>query len=325
MVRFMNLRLLRSTTLGALALVGSLVTASPVFAQYMGNNFHGDFGVNSGSQAGPGFYIAIPFAQWNMDNIKNADGDTVLGGVFQGVDLRAMPPTLIVVTPKKLLGANYGFMVAAVFSTVRPERAIAQENEGGWSVNDTYVVPLYLGWHTPRADFVAGYGFFAPTGRYEAGADDNVGLGMWGHEIQFGTTVYLDAAKKFSAATTAYIEMHSNKKDQDLKVGNLLTLEGGFAYNVPKIGGAFGVGYYLQSKLSDDSGADLPLLELQLLNLYGKNRLFGIGPDVTMAVFQKGGTLGLVNFRYLWESAGKSSFQGSTFLVGFTIARPNVN
>ena len=26
---------------------------------------------------------------------------------------------------------------------------------------------------------------------------------------------------------------------------------------------------------------------LQALNLYGRNRLFGIGPDVTMAVFQQ--------------------------------------
>jgi len=44
-----------------------------------------------------------------------------------------------------------------------------------------------------------------------------------------------------------------------------------------------------------------------------------------MGVFQKGGTIGLVNVRYLWESAGKSSFQGSTFTVGMTIARPKTN
>ena len=43
---------------------------------------------------------------------------------------------------------------------------------------------------------------------------------------------------------------------------------------------------------------------------------------MTMGVFQKGGTIGLVNVRYLWESARKSSFQGSTFIVGITIARP---
>ena len=316
---------LRAATLGAVALLGSLVAASPASAQYLGNNFHGDFGVNSGTQPGPGVYVAIPFAQWNMDHIKSADGDEVLGATFQGLDVRAMYPTIVAVTPRKVLGANYGFMVAFPFSTKRPERASLQTLDADWGFSDLYVVPLYLGWHTPRADFVAGYGFFAPTGKYEAGESENVGLGMWGHEVQLGTTVYLDATKKVSLATTAYIEMHSNKKDQDLKVGNLLTLEGGAAYNVPKIGGAFGIGYYLQSKLSNDSGADLPLTTLRVLNLYGKNRLFGIGPDVTMGVFQKGGTIGLLNVRYLWESAGKSSFQGSTFTVGMTIARPKTN
>ena len=308
-----------------LAIVGVCLLPVPASAQYMGNNFHGDFGVNSGSQAGPGFYVGIPFAQWNINEIKNADGNLVLGDQFEGFDFRATFPTIIVVTPKKLLGANYGFMAAVPFSAKMPERTFSEDVGGDWGLSDLYVVPLYLGWHTPRADFVAGYGFYAPTGQYEAGANDNVGLGMWSQEIQGGTTVFFDAAKKYSAATTAYLEFHSDKKDQDLKVGTLLTLEGGVAYNVPKIGGAFGVGYYLQNKLSDDTGADVPLTALQALNLYGKNRVFGIGPDVTMAVFKKSGTIGLVNFRYLWESAGKSTFQGSTFLIGLTIARPRTN
>jgi hypothetical protein len=314
-----------SAAVGAVALIGSLVLPSPASAQYMPSNFHGDFGVNSGTQAGPGIYIAIPFAQWNADHIKDADGNTRLGGQFEGIDIRAVFPTIIVVTPKKLLGANYGFMVAPPFSTIRPERAGLEPVQPDWGFNDTYVVPLHLGWHQSRADFVAAYGFFAPTGRYSAGANDNVGLGMWSHELQAGTTVYLDSAKKFTAATTAFLELHSNKKDQDLKVGTLLTLEGGVAYNVPKIGGAFGVGYYLQHKLSNDSGADVPETALRALNLYGKNHLFGIGPDVTMAIFQRGGTIGLVNVRYPWESGGRSSFQGSTFVVGLTIAKPKGN
>jgi hypothetical protein len=33
----------------------------------------------------------------------------------------------------------------------------------------------------------------------------------------------------------------------------------------------------------------------------------------------------LLNVRYLWESAGESSFEGSTFVVGLTIAKPKVN
>jgi len=309
---------LQSATLGAAVLAGSLVAVSPASGQYLGDNFHGDFGVNSGTQPPSGLFVSFPFGQWNADAIKNADGNPFLASQFPGFDLRVLPPTVVVVTPRKFLGANYGFMVSPPFSKIKPER-VTDVAKGDWGFADLYVVPMYLGWHTPRADFVAGYGFFAPTGKYEAGGSDNVGLGMWAHEVQGGTTVYLDAAKKFSAATTAYLEMHSNKKDQDLKVGNLLTLEGGAAYNVPKIGGAFGLGYYLQAKVSDDSGTAVPVALLRALNLYGRNRVFGIGPDVTMGVFQRGTTVGAVNVRYFWDSAAKSSFEGGTFWVSFTI------
>jgi hypothetical protein len=56
---------LPSAAVGAAVLLGSFVLVPSAFAQYMGSNFHGDFGVNAGSQAGPGIYFAIPFAQWN--------------------------------------------------------------------------------------------------------------------------------------------------------------------------------------------------------------------------------------------------------------------
>jgi hypothetical protein len=311
-----------SLVISALVLFASLAAPSPASAQYQGHNFKGDFGVNSGSQPGPGIYVLVPFGQWNADDIKDSDGNLFASTRFQGFDLRVIPTTVVGVTPVKLLGANYGFMVALPFSTIRPERVDEDVTDPtDWGFTDMYVVPLYLGWHTTRADFVAGYGFYAPTGRYEPRASDNVGLGMWSHEIQGGVTAYADAGKKISIATTAYLEFHSKKKDLDLKVGNLLTLEGGGAYNMPKIGGAFGVGYFFQHKLSDDTGGDVPEVLLRALNLRGKNRLFGIGPDVTMGLFQRGTTAGLLNVRYLFESAGKSSFEGGTFWISFTIAK----
>ena len=60
---------------------------------------------------------------------------------------------------------------------------------------------------------------------------------------------------------------------------------------------------------------------LRGLNLRGKNRIFGIGPDVTMGLFQRGANAGLLNVRYLWDSAAKSSFEGGTLWVSLTIAR----
>jgi hypothetical protein len=298
-----------------------LTAPSPARAQFMGHNFKGDFGVNSGTQAPTGVFVGIPFGQWNADTVKNADGEIFVPARFQGFDLRIVPLTVVGVTKKKLLGANYGFMAAVPVSTTWPENVSSQVGSPDWALNDIYVVPIQLGWHTPRANYIAGYGFFAPTGRYEAGGSDNVGLGMWSQEVQAGTTVFLDPAKKISVATTAFLEFHSNKEDQDLKVGTILTLEGGAAYNVPKIGGAFGMAYYLQNKLSDDSGADVPVAALRAVNLYGHNRSFGIGPDLTMGVFQRGTTIGAVNVRYLWESAGKSAFEGSTLFIGLTIGK----
>lgn len=307
-----------STTIGALVLAGLLAAPPPASGQYLGENFHGDFGVNSGSQPPPGIFVTLPYGEWHVDGIRDAAGEPFLSTQFQGFDLGIIVPTLSVVTSRKVLGANYGFMVALPFSRIRPER-VTDRGGGRYGFADMYVVPVYLGWHTLRADFVGGYGFYAPTGKYEAGGLDNVGLGMWSHELQAGTTIHLDSAKKFSLATMAYLEMHGNKKDQDLRVGNLLTLEGGAAYNVPKIGGAFGIGYYLQQKVSDDAGADLPVAVLRALNLYGRNRILGAGPDVTMGVFQRGTTVGAVNVRYLWSSAARSSFEGGTLWVSFTL------
>ena len=55
------------------------------------------------------------------------------------------------------------------------------------------------------------FGLFAPTGRHTAGANDNVGKGMWSYEFSGGTTLYLDEAKSLSFATSAFWELHSKK------------------------------------------------------------------------------------------------------------------
>src|SRR6185437_9194938 len=46
---------------------------------------------------------------------------------------------------------------------------------GGGGFADSYYQPVILGWAMPRAEIKAIYGFLAPTGRFKAGADDNVG------------------------------------------------------------------------------------------------------------------------------------------------------
>ena len=55
---------------------------------------------------------------------------------------------------------------------------------------------MILGWRTERAGIRAIYGFLAPTGRFEAGASDNVGSGYWTHVVASGQTVYLTKDKR---------------------------------------------------------------------------------------------------------------------------------
>ena len=51
-------------------------------------------------------------------------------------------------------------------------------------LGDLFVAPLGLGWGFDHFDATFFYGFTAPTGRYEDGADDNIGLGFWTHQFQ---------------------------------------------------------------------------------------------------------------------------------------------
>ena len=299
--------------------VTALFAVTPAFGQYTGENIRGDFGVNSGSQGPPGLYFIIPYFQQNADRIKDNDGELVLPGTFQGFDLRLAIPTVYGVTSKKFLGGNFGYAIAPPFTAFVPERASAQPPETHWAISDVYIAPLILGWTKKRADFIVGYAFNAPTGKYEVGGSDNTGLGMWSHEIQGGTTVYLDHARKYTVATSAFLELHTKKKDQDIHVGDILTLEGGAAYNIENLGAAFGIGYAYQGKVTNDSGADIPVLTLKATNLYGKNRVFGVGPDLTTGVFEHGRTFGLLNFRYFWESGARNSFEGGTLFASFTV------
>ena len=83
----------------------------------------------------------------------------------------------------------------------------------------------------PRRRFNATftYSFAAPTGRYERGADDNLGLGFWTHQFQgFGYYYPFEhQATAFMAGLT--YEANSSIKDADVKPGSRLSLELGLS------------------------------------------------------------------------------------------------
>ena len=107
-----------------------------------------------------------------------------------------------------------------------------------------------------RFNFTLGYWFAAPTGRYERGAADNLGLGFWTHAFQgFGYWYPFDhQGLGFQGGLT--FETHSNTKDTDLKTGNRVSLEYG-ASMWPKPWLELGVGGAHNWQVSDDKGSDV--------------------------------------------------------------------
>src|SRR4051812_16245841 len=251
-------------------------------AQLKGHYIPGFTGLENGSQPPPSVSVAVPIYVYPTDTIKNDDGDPF--GAHPNITASFTGAGLALVTNAKLLGANIGVQVIPLaFMKSRIESA-SLDVPGSLAFTDIYIQPVWLGWHTPRADYTVGWGFFAPTGKWAAGATDNAGLGMWSNDSQAGSTVHLDDKHAWSTSVLATYEIHSEKKDSTLTAGDILTLEGGTGkafYKavagtpIPRIINV-GAVYYGQFKVSADSGVGL----LANVLLAGhKDRVFGIGAE----------------------------------------------
>jgi hypothetical protein len=286
------------------------LACQPATAQYLGLNLQGDLGLKAGSQPDPGIYLTLPLYYRNaFDSVHGADGRSLIDNFSLDVNI-FMVPAATVVTNAKFLGATYGFQVVPLVMNQR--LAIADTSPGGgigYGFGDLYVQPVNLGWRTSRADFLAAYGFYAPTG------GEGRTLDMWANEIVGGFTVYFDPDKRWNVSTAASYDINLPKRNADIKVGQIMTLEGGAGWSFRKGAGNVGAAYVAQWKLTHDSGAGIPPI---LHTTDG--RVFGVGPEISLPVFAKGRSLGIVGFRYIFECGAKTNFQGQTLAASFTFA-----
>lgn len=303
--------------------------ATPAHAQLNGENLLGDLGVQAGTQPQPGIYVSQMYFRYRVDSLRGPDGERLVpdptGNASQ--TMQAGMPVFTVVTKKTFFGAHFGVMAVMPFangSLEAPGFGLSEKASTGAS--DLYVVPLQLGWHTRRADVTTGLGFFAPTGRHAAGASDNLGKGMWSYEASGGATLYLDRKRSFSVATNAAWETHSRKEGEvriedvaitNVKVGQLLTLEGGIGKSFLHGGASIGMAYYAQWKVTRDQ-FDLVNPAAQTMLVPDKHRVWGVGPDVTVPIATKTRLISRVNVRYLWETGAELKTQGQTLTITAT-------
>ena len=313
-----RVKAMTARTLAIVNLCVFLVFASDgALAGFAGHNTKGDFGLQSGTQPPPGLLIAPMYYRYSGNTLRDSRGDKIsIDPDDRGsLDANAYVLSFIWVSDDlKILGGNYSFQAfPALTDNTLEVPVLGLEESVNTGFADLYFQPINLGWHTDRADFIAGLGVTAPTGEYELGGSDNTGLGMWSFEPFVGTTVYLDEAKSWSFAATAFYELHSEKKDTDIQVGDILTIEGGLGKTLMDGALSVGAAYYAQWKITeDDLGRDNAFPGGRDL---GKHRVYGLGPEVTIAVAPKGKLYGFINARYFWEFGARSSLEGNTFVL----------
>jgi len=159
-------------------------------AQLKGHYIPGFTGLANGTQPPPSITVGVPVYFYTTDTIRDDDGDPL--GEHPRINASFLGASLIAVTNAKILGANYGFQAVPVDFMKSRIEGPSLDVPGSFAFSDLTFTPLWLGWHKPRADFTAGWSFFVPSGKYEAGGSDNGGLGMWSNDFQAGTTLHLD-------------------------------------------------------------------------------------------------------------------------------------
>jgi len=126
--------------------------------------------------------------------------------------------------------AQYMFIMAPNYTSASVSVGLGELTngetiDGGASgFGDLTVTPLMLSWGSESFDFIASYMFKAPTGKYNTGADDNVGIGYWSHILQAAIYYY-----PLPILLMPSYEFHGKIKDADVKPGSRFFLEYGIS------------------------------------------------------------------------------------------------
>ena len=215
--------------------------------------------------------------------------DTNVGGYIND-------PLLMYISKGKLFGATYIGGISVPYNTVNLNLAYSRigdinaphdngntnSNVAGFS--DLNVMPLYLSWGLPQFDITAGYMFYAPTGKYVPGGNDNTGFGYWSNVFQAFTYYYPmktdgKTSKAMAIMFAPTYEIIGKIKDSEVKPGNRLDFD-------------YGIDQYFTESLS--------------VGIYGGNT-FQVGDDTGSGVYWNGavkdrvGIVGIQSGYLFWQ------------------------
>ena len=215
-----------------------LACASPLFAQQKGQWVPGQFGLNAGVIPDPGITYANLALNYSASQLNGPNGNRIPG--INGTYSFWVDENILYYVPKhKFLGGYFMPYIALNYANGELV-ANYNGNEPRPPAEEDPALPirsssrLNIGWHFgKRVDFNAGYAFVAPTGRFTAGASNNVGSGYWGNDITSGTTLYITKNHGTTANLATAWEIHGQKSGTNITPGQTFTDEWGIGQVLP--------------------------------------------------------------------------------------------
>jgi hypothetical protein len=291
------------TSAGLSLVVCGLVSLGQVHAQVRGVYPLGMSATNSGVTPGPGFTYSNQLLIYSRNQLKDADGHVVATGNNSVV----MDLNTLAWVSKKEFTSGARFSMSATFPIANNSLTsdVAGAISGATGFADSYYQPFILGWNGNRVAIRTAYGFLAPTGRFSAGANDNVGSGYWTHTLSSGQTFYLTENKATSISAFQMYEFHGTQDDTNIQPGQNLDLDYSLTHSVTLRGDSrlqVGLVGYNQWQTTDKTG---PGITAQQSKAHYKVNAVGFGSNFILPTRQVS-----IGFKYFKEFANKSTFQG---------------
>ena len=258
---------------------------------------------NSGATPAPGLTYSNLFILYSRDESRGADGELL--GTGSNSVLMDMNTFVWATRTPILGGARYAASATLPFANNSLASDASGAVSGGGGFADSYYQPVILGWEKTRVGLKAIYGFLAPTGRFTAGASDNVGSGYWTHVLASGQSIYLTSNRRTAISAFEMYEVHSTQDGTDVRPGDTFNLDYSVTHTVgltKDVDLQIGVVGYGQRQTSDRSGP--AITPEQASARYAINAL-GFAANVNLPARKT--SLGL---KYFDEFANRSTYQG---------------
>jgi hypothetical protein len=289
------------------------VLHGPVLAQNRGVYPLGMSATNSGVTPASGFTYSNQFLFYSRNEARGPNGEVLATGSNSVLmDMNSF----VWVSGKQILGgARYSLSATLPIANNSLASDAAGAISGGGGFADSYYQPFILGWQTKRVDIRTIYGFLAPTGRFEAGASDNVGSGYWTHVVASGQTIYLTKDKATAVSAFQMYEFHGTQEGTGIQPGQTFDLDYSVTRTIPlqdDVRLQVGLVGYGQWQTTARSGPTITPEQAQAR--YAINAL-GFATNVTFPQRKAG-----LGFKYFKEFSNRSTFQGYSLQISGSLS-----